>query len=320
MATHSYVLSYIGSDDPARGDSQAVKGLGRAFAEKTGRKWVMLDDETVRALYPDHSADDAYENYFLENGHPAIVLANSRNIGERGFPHSHVICGNNEELSRIYNPDFPSLVSHHLTEASLTEARSRFEVNFPALGKPLIALMHIETGLRHTELAGKIASMLKAEGFGEACVFLCGTRRTPVQAQIDLLKGLRSEAANSGLCIDVQNYLLGPQFNRNEDFNPYAGLIASADHFILSGESKSIISECLFSGKSVMTFNTSYPDLEAQGLAHNLTGYDGEKGFPTRNLKHLNVTDMIVDAMIEKHARSFRRRAPFSQPEDLRPL
>lgn len=322
MTASPYVLSFIGSDDPLRGDSQAVKGLGKAFADKTGRSWVMLDDKIVTDLYPGHTPDEAYDLFFADHGEPEIVLSNSRNLQGRAFPQSHVISGNNEELSKLYNPDLPSLVSHHHTQSSLEEAGREFRKYFPCLTRPLIALMHIETGLRHQDLAEQIVAMIGAENHCAATVFICGTRRTPVQAQIDLLSSLRREIGKSGLEVDVKNYLLGPQFNRSEDFNPYAGLIATADHFILAGESKSIISECLFSGKSVMTFGTSYRDLESYGFAHYLKHHDTRKGFPTRTLPPLNVTELMAEAMIEKYELETGRAARASRPQldDLRPL
>lgn len=322
MSLRSYVLSYIGSDDPLRGDSQAVKGMGRSFARKTGRSWQYLDDAGVATLYPDHPLDEAYKRFFADHGEPEIVFANERNLQGSSFASSYIIRGNNEELSRLYNPDLPSLVPHHHTESSLEDAGVTFRRHYPDLVKPLIALMHIETGLRHHDLAERIATMLQAENTEDATIFLCGTRRTPVTAQTDLLTALRKQIAKTGLNIRVKNYLLGAAFNRNDDYNPYAGLIASADHFILSGESKSIVSECLFSGKSVMTFNTSYRDLEAQGFTHSLKMHDVEKGFPTRPLKPLNVTDLIVDAMIARYDLETSRAAnrPHHQFDVLRPL
>lgn len=324
MRNSSYVLSYIGSDDPLRGDSQAVKGLGRSFADKTGRDWHYLDDARIAELYPDLNRDDAYDRFFTDQGEAEIVLTNSRNLSERDFPSSYLINGNNEELAQLYNPDLPSLVPHHHTEASLAQAGQKFAQSFPGLAGPLIALMHIQTGLRHFDLAERVVTMLKAEGHEKATIFICGTRRTPVTAQNDLLTALRHEIRKSGFAdgIAVKNYLLGPEFNRSEDFNPYAGLIASADHFILAGESKSIVSECLFSGKTVMTFNTAYRDLESHGFTHNLRHHDAEQGFPTRSLPALNITDLIVDGMIAKYELQTMRSAQrvTSQFDTLRPL
>ncbi|PZP53562.1 MAG: hypothetical protein DI586_10885 [Micavibrio aeruginosavorus] len=301
-ATKPYVLiDLCDEEDPTRGDCNAYRNLGRLFAEKTGKEWVCVED------------NDRCRTILGQRGLPDTVFS-FKNRPE--YNDTYHVYEFNENLSYYANSNVEEeLVSHHVTARLLEEERHKFKERYPDNGNRLIALMNIEYDKPSQEkTAEKLADMIAASDNPKTTIFVCGIWRTERLAQIDMLHHLKSsiEARNMTQDVEILSYSMSRDFNeRASQYNPYLGLIASADHFVILGHSMSIVSECLMSGKTLMLINNHNHDrLIDQGLCDRLTAINPSNGFPTRSIEPVNITSAVVDGLIRHYRMHEAAKAP----------
>lgn len=313
------VLINIADDDTTRGDTAGRRGLGRTIAKKLGTKSLYADVKTLSETYPDmedKTYDKKLERFLDENGVPDIVVGfDCTDVLQRlGKPVEDIqtYSSFNESLaSNLLNED--QLVAHHLTAEMMEEAGAEFDAEHPAIKKPIIAILIAQQGSDGIyTFADKLTNI--AAHYPEATIYICGGRRNNLERQQETEEKLNALIDEKGLgkTMDVISW----EFSR-EGYNPYKGLIARADHFILWGNSQSLMSEPLFAGKTVHLYDshTARGKLKRQGCLAEFNECAADKPFMTKHFEPINLTDRLADKMIadtttqrESNARDFRHR------------
>ncbi|MBI1215852.1 MAG: hypothetical protein GC185_08550 [Alphaproteobacteria bacterium] len=332
------VLVYIGEDDPSRGDSHGLKGIGQRMAQKLNGKFHYLEDDDLKRMYLENAHDvtapgaqDApapvpepgkksvdmdklLKRYLKENGKPEIVLSRfgQYNDAIKSAKPLLIVRDINETLSsRLLGEK--SLVSHHLTPELLKAEGEKFRAQHPDFQGPLIGVLMVDIN-GYSSFAEKMVS--KCAAYPQATIFLCGSRRTPNYDYDNLKEELEKAAKKKGLegrlRIDGYNFLRG--LKNKDAFNPYVGLLDAADHIVLTGNSQSMLSEPLAAGKPVIlhgSFN-QYKKLKRKGLVMDFGKCAADKRFETGRIKPVNITEDITDKLIKdfKNAQSTRRGGP----------
>lgn len=129
---------------------------------------------------------------------------------------------------------------HRVTPARLAAAAERFSPLFVDLPRPLVAVL-VGGPNRHyrfstadaTLLAAQLAGLARKEGIGLAVTV---SRRTPPAAIAALRSGLAGAPCH---------------FHDGKGDNPYLGLLALADHLLVTADSVSMVSEAAATGKPV---------------------------------------------------------------------
>lgn len=311
------VMVYIGDDDPSRGDSHGFKGIGMRMAQKLHGEFHYLENKHLVDLYPDISKpQDAFLKYLQDHGSPDIML--SRYGYYHGMmtsiPPRLIVSDINEGLSDDLLGE-NSLVSHHLTPELLAEQGKQFRDNYKDINTPLIAVMMVNIG--DTEaFAQKMIS--KAAAYEEgATVFICTSRRTYQNNYTKLKNRLEELAEEKGIAgrLKISGYSFHENLGQGK-FNPYVGLINEADHVVVAGESMSMVSEPLASGKPVYLYEPghSYTSLKKKGLAIDFNTTSADTRFDDHRIKAVNITEDIADSLIYKFNRAAKRGKP---PEGL---
>jgi len=147
-------------------------------------------------------------------------------------------------------------------------------------------------------------------------IFLCASRRTDA----DTLRELQDYLSYSfkrrmpQKDIDVRGWQFRPGLAGDGTNNPYQGLIGSADHFIVWGESRSLVSEALMSGRSVHVYKADSPylDLAEKNYVRQFNAAAEAWQFETARQAPLNLTQKLAEALVEdfRETRRFRFPAP----------
>lgn len=307
------VMVYIGDDDPSRGDSHGFKGIGMRMAQKLHGEFHYLENKHLVDLYPDISSPrDAFLKYLKDHGNPDIMLSRYGYHGGMmtSIPPLLLVSDINEGLSDELLGE-SSLVSHHLTPELLAEQGKQFRDNYKEIKTPLLAVMMVN--VRDIEpFAQKMIS--KAAAYEEgATVFICTSRRTHQDNYTKLKNRLEELAAEKGLTgrLNISGYNFHEHVGK-KSFNPYVGLIQEADHVVVAGESMSMVSEPLASGKPVYIYEPGhgYSSLKKKGLAIDFNKTAPDTRFDDHRIKPVNITEDIADRLIDKFNKASKKQKP----------
>ena len=306
-------------DDVTRGDMAGYRGLGRIIAGKLGARLAYADISTLQQKYPiqQYGAvgyDQHLEWYLDEIGLPTMIIGTGCNdvLGRIGYDtkDTYWLTTINERLSTTLLKE-DTLVSHHLTHEELEEEGRFFDETYPDIKKPLIAVFLVDpdNDAQINSFSRDLVSIASQYPDG-ATIFLCGSRRTDTQNYGKLKKKLEETVSLQQSNIDI----LGFPFHNTKMRNPYKGLIARSDHFVLWGESQSMLSEPLMSGKTVYLYN--YPgsirSAEKKGIVAQFNHCATDQPFPTRYFEPVNITERVADACIKEMEE--RRDSNASEP------
>ncbi len=340
------VMAYIGSDDPHRGDSKAAQGLGRIIANIMKGDYIYLDNAMLRRSFP-LVADSpglltAHAKIY---GIPDIAVGTfTARFMETPFRRKvFTVSALNEGMGLIYIPRgkrVPGFVPHHLTRQLLAAEKAEFKKHYPQIEGPLIAVMLGGKKLaRARDLAAHLATL--ASAYPKATFFFCPCRRTedmkdrairqlkgelrdidtlaqkgvPAfnQRLKDIFANLAAQPRRSSLSSNVT--ILDVDYEQAiAGYNPYLGLLASADQIIVAGESFSLVSEALFTGKKVYTFEpiNDYAAIE-NVISLELT--DCTKPLPVvRRPKPFDLTSEIAKGIVQTY---WKKRLTPVQPLTL---
>lgn len=326
-ATAPVILVNIAQDKPARGDSHGRLGLANAIAAQTGGRVLYADTPTLAAAYPHIRAAEATRTeaetqielsgsifkhdphyadrlaaFLLDNGAPDIVLGHDCHdaLNRAGFNSRHTLklSSTNEGLAEIYLGE-RELVAHALTPAMLAAAGRDFDAAHADLPRPLTAVFLADISAYNCEeFAGRMASVAAAQGGGT--IFFCGCGRTNPKATRQILDTLDDALVNEGIAdqVAVRNYAFTP----GDPDNPYKGLIARADHFIVWGCSQSLVSEPLLAGKTVHIYNSimKRQRLLKNGLVAEFNESAHGRPLATNHFTPVNITDQLAQALTER--------------------
>ena len=304
------VLVSVLNDDKTRGDAAGWKGLGQSMANMLDTRCMYIDDDVLEALYPEFSGAGTsflYRKFITEFGHQDIIIGRLAPDAFTGMSlyddHTMHVSRINESLSSNYLRE-PELVSHHLTPEILDEAGEMFDQNYPDIKKPLITVFLSVQGPESIEdFTEKMTDIL--QNYKQGTIFFCGSRRTYAEDQIFAVDGLNQKLAESGL--DQKFDIINWEFDR-QGYNPYKGLIARSDHFVLWGSSQSLLSEPLVTGRTVHTYNNgdNKQSLTSRGYVFDLMNIPEGQGFQTLKQKPLNITDQLAEKILEEFNKNRR--------------
>lgn len=291
------ILVNIGADIVGRGDTSGRIGIGKALARLTKGTYLYADTRTLAERFPDIGVDNYGSQLaalMASHGKADFVLGGLGAPEELVHPHCYTVTSINETLSCILLQE-NELVAHNLTPAVLTEGAHHFKTLYPDIKGPLIAVLMADAD-RDDSICERLATIAAAHG--EATIFLCGCRRTPSQT-IDESKNKITQtlAALHNQSVSVLTY----KYSGNDPANPYRGLIALADHFVVWGESQSLRSEALARGKRIYVHPTyAEGNLVTRGLAHRLNQHPADQPFASEDIPPVDVTEQVASGLLKK--------------------
>lgn len=318
------VMAYIGKDDPLRGDSKAAIGLSRLVAEMIAGHYVYLDKAILDNNFP-NTKDIAAQlrEHIKTNGSPDIVIGHldsyMTRTGER-TPFS-VECIN-EYLAEEVSGRLKScgLVAHHLTPEILDQAGAEFAEQYPDIKGELIAIMLGGDVWESARVVSSTINRLKkiAQHYDQATLFVCPSRRTG-DTYADVMHHLkrnlnRKKPLDHSLPgyketftshAEPKIHVMGTDYETitSGGFNPYLGLLARAKHLVVIGESPSLISEALFTGKNIYGahLDCTYTRLINRGYLVPVEDLSPQKKLPTKAMEPLNVSREIAESIVREY-------------------
>ena len=167
---------------------------------------------------------------------------------------------------------------HGVTEARLAAAAAEFAPRFEALPRPLVGVLVGGNSRKH-RMTADLAQAL-GDGLAQACraqdvgLAVTPSRRTGPANEAILRRALAPVAA------DVWDWT-GP--------NPYFGILALADAFVVTGDSVNMVCEAAFTGRPVHVFETAggtakfrrfHDTMRAAGITRPFAGRVEEWSYP----------------------------------------
>lgn len=302
------ILVNIAYNDPTRGDSAGWRGMARGMAKKLGGRVVYADEKTVRAAFPEEDESAEYEallaRYIQEFNPPEAVFGHdcSDTLRELGQDPDDVYT-----MTRI-NEGITSdmlgeneLVAHHLTPEMMEEEGKKFDEMHPKIKKPVISVMLMDPYSDSDRQAFAERTVKLMSHYPEATIYLCGSRHTSEDNYNDLMDRINKEVAKQGVKkkIDVTGY----KFDREATYNPYKGLIARSKHIVVWGSSQSLVTEALYSGKTVYLHETyGFSETKEKKPGYLATFNELALGDAplSKEFEPVNLTDQLVDKLIEE--------------------
>jgi hypothetical protein len=342
------VIACIGQDDPHRGDTHGTIGLAKTIAEMIDGEYVYIDQSVVQKHFNDAADYDdravfgaklsAYlkqfpKPNFLLGRHSsldALAFFSADGMNETGFMgYNNCV---NEVISELNGEGLKSLVAHDVTPAMLAAEGQVFSQHYPDLAAPLLGIfMGGDPDLGHetpqgmcpeiNAVAQKIADI--SAHYNALDCFIMPCRRTG-QARYEAFQDdlqARIAALNTGGAKTIR--VMGQDYDAAvNDYNPYRGLIARADHFAVIGYSLSMLSEVLSAGKNVYLSDTRLYELKAledKGYIQNILALD-DAPFPTREIPECNVTGKIARNMALEYLKVKNEAERNGMPVYTRPI
>lgn len=297
------ILVNIGSDNPTRGDAAGWRGMARSMAKKIGARVIYADDKTVRDAFPGdaRSYEELLAKYIEQYNPPEAVFGQSchdtmRMLGQD--PHEvYLMSDINEGVTRRVLGRDNELVTHHLTPEDMEEHGALFDEKHPNIKKPIISVMLMDPGYDRDrkEFAYRIVRLMSH--YPEATIYLCGSRHTQEDNYDDLLSRIQKEINEKGHSkkLDVTGY----KFEKYATYNPYKGLIARSKHVVVWGSSQSLVTEALYTGRTVYLHNSSgFTDTLKKGLVANFNELATNEAPLSREFEPVNLTDQVVDKLL----------------------
>lgn len=320
------VMACIGQDDPHRGDTHGTIGLAKAIAEMIDGAYVYVDQSVVQRHFndaADYNDRDVFcaklcsylkqfpkPNFLLgrHSGLDALEHFSDDGRNETGFMgYNNCV---NEVISSLNGEGLKSLVVHDVTPDMLAVEGRAFTQHYPDILAPLLGIfMGGDPDFSHDDapqdmcpeiegISQKIADI--SMHYDALDCFIVPCRRTG-QARYEAFKtDLEARIAKKNAGGKKSIRVIGQSYDAAlNDYNPYRGLIARADHIAVIGYSLSMVSEVLSAGKNIYLSDTGLYELSAledQGYIQNILALDGAP-FPTHEIPECNVTRKIARNM-----------------------
>ena len=105
--------------------------------------------------------------------------------------------------------------------------------------------------------------------------------------------------------------------NAIRNYNPYLGLLANADHIVVAGQSFSLVSEALFTGKNIYLYHPDepYTHLTKEDYVARLETLNPNAPFPTHTMPPIDMTRQVAEAIIEDYKENTGQLEPAPRPE-----
>lgn len=294
------VMALIGQDDPHRGDSKGAVGVARHAAALLKGQYVYLDDALLAEQFKNAKNYKArLEAYFEENPSPDIVIGACTqaffDAVKKPLLVSELRINEMYSESRVKRP--MGLVSHDLSRDFLSAARNVFDDKAPELRGEVVGVL---MGGMYPNMQAVARQLVRMASFKpETTFYLCPSKRTTDFGFNVLKREIEIEAER----LECDIHIAGMHYNKQiEGYNPYHGLLDRADHLVVVGDSGSLISEALYTGKRIYIPDppTYMCDLMHQGYITDL--YDvGEQPFIQQKKPVLNVTADVARSIAEEY-------------------
>lgn len=288
------IMAYIGTDDPHRGDTKISIGLARAVANLMNGQYEYLDKAMLDQFAPHlRNTADQITLYLKGIGAPDIVIGKyTQEIYDAAALKPILTINNISELGQ--RAQSQGLVSHHLNPELLAREGKNFKKHYPDIKGPLAAVIMGGPFAAPQKLADKLAAIGK--NHPGIAFFLCPGRRTGASKN-ELKRTLKRHDDLHVLDVDYEDAVA------ENGYNPYLGLLATADHIVVAGESHSSVSEALYTGKNIYLYDSPLDDaaLRAKGYISYIDDLLLERPFPTRALPRLDVTGEIAASIVAEY-------------------
>jgi hypothetical protein len=310
------IWAYIGTDDPTRGDSRGANGLAQEVARLMGGRAVYVDSAMLKKNFP-HTSEirDALRKFVKREGMADIVIGtNSYDvIGIHQSRPTMIVKKINESVDSESRRR-TNLVPHDLTPDILAAAGVEFLEKYPGIKRPLYGVMLSSFYNKDAQTA--MQSLAKVLKFEEgATVFFCPSRRTYDPDYQTLVQKLNEEI--TFLNIERRIKIISPSFSdMRAGYNPYRGLISQADHMLVIGDSYSIISESICTGRPVYMVDASndYQKLINAGYVRNFAT-EGQNKLSVTILPPASITTEVAGKLIDEFDRLARLRTIGAQEQ-----
>jgi len=304
-------MAYIGRDDPHRGDSHGASGLARVVADMLDGTYIYVDQSMIDACFKGEPSEKL-RKYIEKVGSPDIVFGKyARDLCHvTSKPPVLIEDDINEALSQWGSHEYEELLCHHLTNELLEDRAREFEIRYPEIKGPLAAVFMGGFDFEDSNMVSLAASKLAeiATLYPEITLFVCPSLRTG-ENHGRFMKDLE-DAVWPSSAVKPMHYVTGESNVRLltqdyeaaiSNYNPYLGLLGKADHIVLLGDSGSIISESLFTGKNIFVAgDNDCPELKKNGYIVDLMEI-GDGQFPTVSMPPLNVTRDVAKKIVESY-------------------
>lgn len=325
-----FVLVDISDDEPSRGDVHGFVGLAKRVAEKAGAEYLQLDNATMEQMFPDipslagdpggHKRVERFRRLFNEKGCPDFYFSTKNNTGVLDILNSRAsgvaVRAINESIAPhlrdhgiLGENDVPNIfVPHHLTPAVLSFEGRKFAAEFAEMPRPFIGILAATISYSNLSLAERIGGL--QESYPEATVFVCSSRRAQSADVARFSRELEESLTGGKFHVVTFDYCLQMQNEGAGNFwNPYIGLLDQADHLIMTGDSYSIHSEVMATGKTLHIDN-AYFCHNGPPRFKKLETYRKGEPLNTEHTTPLDVTDNLADAIIRLHRKNAAEVGP----------
>lgn len=327
------VMTCIGEDDPHRGDTHGVIGLGQAIANLIGGEFVYVDKNVVKNHFndaADYNNNEIFnsrlEDYLARFRKPSFLLGryarfvakpfyDRAGIYETGFM-GYNDCVN-EAISMQNGEGKNALVAHDITPDLLAVEGAKFARHYRDIQKPLLGIFmggppDAQPGkFVKQDICPEIDAIIEKIAlischYDALDCFIMPSRRTGASYYEDFKVNL-AQRINDKLLGKTQIIrVIGQSYDDAISvYNPYRGLIAQADHLAVIGYSLSMVSELLSAGKNIYLSDTGLyglEKLEEKGYIRNILSLDNAP-FPTHQIPDCNITQKIAHNMILEYLR-----------------
>lgn len=321
-------MAFIHEIEPERGDSKATLGLSRLVTQMTNGQYIYVDQNMLDRNFPNiPCTEEKLEQYFKKKNFPDIIIGRGARwkLPQNAQKKATLIIDDiNEILASKHSQG--DLVPHDLKKESLTKAGKDFKKHYPHTKGPLVAIMMGGYVTPTKQLACKLIDI--ACNYPEITFFLCPSRRTG--GSVDNLKNHMNTAIEQSTSPNTGTIETAVAFNsaglnnkpRSErieilsidydeaisdsGYNPYLGLLDQADHIVVAGESFSLVSEALFTGKNIYVHcaEHNYFKFKEEGYVSEVNQLDENAPFPTRPMPPLDSTHEIAKAITEQYEKN----------------
>lgn len=301
------VMAYIGTDDPNRGDSKGTIGLSRLVAEILNGRSVYLDQAILDDSFGNcREIKDQLNAYMKYKGYPDIVIGSYADIfHDLERKPALLVTDYNENVSQRAKGPNKYVVCHELTPELLKREAEKFRQNYSDISGPLVAVLLGGILPETSEFPQKLARIIST--YSACTLFICPSRRTgnfnhflkeDIEKNIGHSSlwerlGLQKSKARRVMAVDYHSAI--------RNYNPYLGLLGLADHVVVAGSSSSIISEALYTGKTVYSYRTSHVEIDEQDT-HIKDIMSLEIGpFPTQALPRIDVSRDVAQSIADEY-------------------
>ncbi len=329
------IYAYIGTQDPMRGDSKARVGIAKAAAEILGGKYIYVDEAILKDHFPNaKDFKERLQRFIQENGRPDLLVGHdylnlfSEVQSKPVVSFAHVP----ESIASLasdkgYTPNqLQHIVAHDLTQEALEREAEIFRARYQNLKGPIVAVM-MGGDLSKTSVTKAAKAIRKiAKNYDDLSIFVCPSRRT--HEKFDEFMGVMRDGVPAPFHLDTLMDQLKKAFNIQSrtpeiawsdrlqlrgvtydecvsDYNPYAGLLGSADHIVVLGRSQSLVSEALFTGKTIMHAGGPHCEMHSGlhevGIIKSLEGLASTGRFDTQNIAPISTVHESAEKLVKEY-------------------